>query len=292
LSIADCQLDADYFSNRQLEIGNWQSRGLRMARRFTSANSQRLIATGLRFQQGPAFTLSIWGKRVTAADAWVFKYYASATPTHHHIIGFRLTQAYRARVRGASTVTVEVSGTLDDGNWHHLGGVYRTTTSRWAYADGIASAENTTSPGTVATGNSVCIGAEHDGTVAFNGELAEAAIWSEPLSATEMMLLAKGWSPLLIQPDKLRFYAPLWSEDEFDVVSGANLVPSGTGSLSTTAHPRIIYPPGFNIRSVGRSILKPTEVSEHRRRFSFGRAPGAAPARRIKIDDTFLRVSA
>ena len=65
---------------------------------------------------------------------------------------------------------------------------------------------------------------------------AGAGIWNVALTAAEIASLAKGFSPRLIRPQSLAFYAPLIRET-LDIRGGLTLTDSG----STVAdHPRII----------------------------------------------------
>ncbi len=262
-----------------------------MARYFTAANSQRMTATGLALRQDSAITMALWARRDTAAFQWLMKYYNSSDATQHHMIGFRNTSAYRARSSGSSLATAETTGSNDDGKWHLVGGVFESSSRRFSYADGTTSGADTGSVTTTGL-QSVSIGAQENGGDPFDGALAEAAIWRAVLSVSEMRRLASGFSALWVRPDKLAFYAPLWGTEDFDVIGGVALLPGGGGTPGVRAHPRIVYPPGFEVRSIGRSALRPERIGERRRRYFFAPAGGAAPApRRVIADDAavFLR---
>ena len=259
-----------------------------MARYFTAASSQRLVATGIAFRQDSAITMALWAKRDAAVFQWLMKYYHSGGTSNHHMIGFRNTAVYRARSNGSAIATAETSGTNDDGRWHHVAGVFTSGSLRYSFADGVTAGADTGSV-TTAGLNSISIGAQEDGSDAYEGALAETAIWRTALSATELRNLAGGISALFVRPDKLAFYAPLWGAEDFDIVGGVSLSSSGSGSPGVRAHPRIVYPAGFEVRSVGRSVVKPSQIGEQRRRNFFSVSPGGVPApRRVLIDDATL----
>lgn len=236
-----------------------------MARYFTAANSQRLRATGIALRQDTAITMAVWARRNTAAFQWLMKYYNSANTLHHHMIGLRDATAYRARSRGSSLATAETTGTIDDGKWHLVAGVFESTTRRLSYADGATSGADTGSVTTTGL-QSISIGAQDDGGDPFDGALAEVAVWRAVLNASEMRMLASGFSALWVRPDKLAFYAPLWCTEDFDIIGGVTLPLVGSGSLGVQAHPRIVYPPGFEVRSVGRSVVNVPQILAGSRR--------------------------
>ncbi len=259
-----------------------------MARYFTAANSQRLIATGIAFRQDSAITMALWAKRDAAVFQWLMKYYNSGSTSNHHMIGFRNTTVYRARSNGSGIATAETTGANDDGRWHHVAGVFVSANERYAYADGVSAGADTGNVTTTGL-NSISIGAQEDGSDPLEGAIAEAAIWRTTLSATELRRLAGGVSALLVRPDKLAFYAPLWGVEDFDIVGGVSFSHSGSGSPGVRAHPQIVYPAGFQVRSVGRSVVKPNQIGERRRRYILSASPGGAPPqRRVLIDDATL----
>ena len=75
----------------------------------------------------------------------------------------------------------------------------------------------------------------------MEGDLAEAAIWNEALSAAEVALLAQGLSPLSLRPWALVFYAPIYGryDPEIDIIGGLNLT---VLDATASAHPRIFKP--------------------------------------------------
>ena len=110
-------------------------------------------------------------------------------------------------------------------------------------------ANNTLTPGTTPTAND-SIGATDGATTTavegqMDGRIAEVGVWGGDIGRKGFLQLSKGFSPLLISPSLLYFYAPLIgkSSPEPDLISDKNGVIIGT--IAAAAHPRIIYPPNF-----------------------------------------------
>ena len=108
----------------------------------------------------------------------------------------------------------------------------------------------------------------HDSlTLIWEGWIAELAFWnSYTLSQVDIGALNNGASPLLIQPDKISFYAPLLQRNH-DLISGTD--PTVSGSVSEAVHPRVFYPtqviPGFDVAAAITGISIPV-VYHHRQR--------------------------
>ena len=136
---------------------------------------------------------------------------------------------------------VDSTTTFAIGGWHHLCGVFASASSRSAYLDGGAKATitDTITPSGI---DKTSIGRIGDSTPAgyFEGKIAEVGIWNAALTDAEVAILAKGYSPLLVRPQSLVFYAPLIRDEDRDIVGGLALTPVNTPSIA--AHPRVIYP--------------------------------------------------
>ncbi len=75
----------------------------------------------------------------------------------------------------------------------------------------------------------------------LTGNLAEVGIWNVSLTAAELAILSKGYSPLFVGPSALVAYWPIVGRTSPEI----NLVGGGNGTLTGTAnaaHPRIIMP--------------------------------------------------
>lgn len=142
-------------------------------------------------------------------------------------------------VNSGGTIASAVSaGSVSAGAWHHAAAVFTSSASRTAYLSGVGGTTETTSI-TVSGINRTLIGARISTTVGLYAaaDISEAAIWSAALTADEISSLAKGFSPRLIRPQSLVFYAPL-VRSVTDIRGGVAL----TDTVPTTAastHPPV-----------------------------------------------------
>ena len=71
-----------------------------------------------------------------------------------------------------------------------------------------------------------------------NARVAEAAIWTAALTASDILSLSQGASPALVRPASLAFYAPL-IRDLQDLRGG--LAITNDNGATVADHPRIYY---------------------------------------------------
>ena len=135
--------------------------------------------------------------------------------------------------------------------WNHMLAMYVGNYERYAYLNGdIAGKAYDTQYKAVDTYNYVNLACwrqpASSGTVnmLFTGYIAEVAIWQAQLSEAEIVSLAKGFSPLLIRPASLIFYAPLTRNNGsggwIELVDGRQLIE--VNSPVVAEQPRIIQP--------------------------------------------------
>src|SRR3990167_399937 len=141
--------------------------------------------------------------------------------------------------------------------WYHVGGVFTSATSRTVYVNGVADGSDTTN--LTPTGISdLYVGSRFDLSVQqkkLNGKVAEAAIWNVALTAAEMAILGRGYSPLFVRPESLVFYAPLVRGLQ-EYIAGTSLTNNNTATVFI--HPSIIYPSPAQIRRFGTAVAPPT----------------------------------
>jgi hypothetical protein len=136
-----------------------------------------------------------------------------------------------------SGVAVTTSG-FSASTWTHACGVFRATNNRSAYINGGSRGNNTSQTRTPFGINGTVLGASYvAGSLGeyFNGLIAEVGIWNIDLNDDEVLSLAKGFSPRLVRPQSLVFYAPLVRNVQ-DLRGGITLTTSGT---TVADHPRI-----------------------------------------------------
>lgn len=182
-------------------------------------------------------TLACWWCPDNASATYTLMSVGNTGLTHRFVLlqdaGVINAQAVGAPVNGTSTHTTPVPVST----WGHAAGVFPSTTSRTAYFNGVAAASDATSSSQ--TDSTIAlIGARYNGSYGLfpDGKIADAAIWNVALTAAEIASLAKGFSPRLIRPQSLVFYAPL-VRDLIDVRGGLALTNNNTATVS--AHPRI-----------------------------------------------------
>lgn len=219
-----------------------------MARAFASASSQKLQHDNAAATDVP-LTIACWMRTASTATTQV----AMA-------IGKRVTQAQRYQLyftsggriggycqnaAGTQVATFnDSSGVNYSANtWYHGAVVFNTTTDRTVYRDGGSSTNNTTSV-TVGTVDTTNIGTRFDGSAFgayLNGQVAEAGVWNVALSAGEIAQLARGVCPLMVRPEALVAYWPLYGNNspEDDWVNDFDLTITGA---TKAAHPRVVYP--------------------------------------------------
>ena len=139
------------------------------------------------------------------------------------------------------------TGSVADAGWHHGAVRFTNDTSREAALNGsFGSAEttNTADPSVDFTS----VGSLLRSTAAsfWQGDIAEVGIWNVALTNSEVVTLASGFSPLLVRPQALVSYWPLFGRagaagDEEDWAGGLTLTQTSSPALAD--HPnRIIYP--------------------------------------------------
>ena len=129
---------------------------------------------------------------------------------------------------------------ITSGQWHHVLGAWYGNTNTYVYLDG----------GSLGTGyhgnpqaaaDRFTIGAiSWNNTVSnfFTGSIAEVAIYNTNIGAEAAATLGQGYSPLLVRPQDLVFYAPLVRHDN-DIVGGITM--TAYNSPTYSAHPPVLY---------------------------------------------------
>ncbi len=142
-----------------------------------------------------------------------------------------------SRVGSTSSSAAISSSTVTQGTWQHAAGVFTGGSSRTVYLDGASNSSTNTR--TWVTVDRVSIGRRIVSEATLDGRIAEAAIWTVALTASEINSLAKGLSPLSVRPSALLHYSPLvrsaheLCENETVTAYGAD------GGPSPSPHPRI-----------------------------------------------------
>lgn len=207
-----------------------------------SGSGQNLYSTSTPVTAAP-LTLACWMKKTATTTAGILTgiYWNGAGSWYaFYLIAGRAADGQKVGLGAAnnnSFAVVDSTATYTAGTWHHVCGVFTSSTSRTIYLDAGNSATNTTSL-TPTNLNSVNIGASRRQTVTdnyFDGSIAEVGIWNADLTQAEVGALADGMSPQLVRPQNLRVYIPL-IRSTLDL-KGLSL--TTTGSPTVSAHPRV-----------------------------------------------------
>lgn len=219
-----------------------------MALDFTRASSQYLEATGAPITAAPC-TLACWFKAddITAQHVLLSVMddgTGSVDGFYIQAVGNTAGDPIRASVAAAGSFGEAATTTGYSANtWQHACGVYTSATSRAAFLNGDGKGTNATNRAPSGLSRTM-VGRYNAGAsnVYSDAAIAEAAIWDADLTDAEVASLAAGMSPLLVRPENLVFYAPLFGNNspETDIVSGLALTYSG--SPAKVDHPRILRP--------------------------------------------------
>jgi hypothetical protein len=137
--------------------------------------------------------------------------------------------------------------------------VFASTTDRRIYLNGANKGTNATNIAAPIVTNTA-IGAYKYTTIYyddFDGYLAEAAMWIVALTDDDAVVLAAGYSPLLVRPEALAAYWPIIgrTNPEIDLVGGIGLTVTGA---TVADHPRVLYPSNQILRVKGASAAPAT----------------------------------
>lgn len=221
-----------------------------MARDFSGTNGNYLSAADSASLSitGTAVTLAAWvnpddfgneGFIVGINDDSVIQYQMSVRQTNGHAFG--------SIGAGGTFQNVESAASLTAGAWQHIA-VRKNGTGAGALRSFINGTNDgsSTSDTSITDQSLACAIGDSPGSAfwnAFDGRIAEVAIWAAALDDAEIVSLARGFSPLLVRPASLRAYWPLLgnSSPEPDLRNGNNA--SVTGTVAKAAdHPRVIVP--------------------------------------------------
>lgn len=152
-----------------------------------------------------------------------------------HTTAGRVTALVANEAGGTARVAQLTTGLSAD-TWYAIGGTYDGTNIK-AWLNGVAEATTACAAFGVVQDPKPSVLASRGGIADFDDSMvAEFAVWSDDLSATDMAILARGVSPLLVRPDILVVYWPL-------IRSIYALKGAAPSSANTTVavHPPVTY---------------------------------------------------
>lgn len=134
------------------------------------------------------------------------------------------------------------SGTFTTSEWNHAAVISAVTASR-TYLNGAVGSDVTYSALAFVGSTYLEIG-RLIGTQYYHGRIAEVGVWSAELTAAEVSVLAKGYTPLEVRPQSLIAYYPLGGHyGNYDLDRWKNRYDLTPANSPTWAeHSRVIYP--------------------------------------------------
>ena len=209
-----------------------------MARAFVRASNQHLSIAAALLSAHP-LTFAAW---IRPATSNTIDDIITITDGAGTLNGWVLRQNASGQIQALSDAAGSFNqstsaGAVTNGIWAHAAAVFASAASRLAYLNGVAATPETTSlspSGLTVTRVGAAFGPQNF----YDGDIAEAAIWSVALDAAEVAALAAGVSPLLVRPSALVAYWPLLGQyaPEIDLWRGNDLTVTGA---TAAAHPRV-----------------------------------------------------
>ena len=209
-----------------------------MAYDFVAASTQNLITSSTPVT-GTPLTLACWALKDLTSNRGLV-YLANSTDGANNYIGILTSDTDLVNINITSSTASSFSGgvgTAATGTWFHAAGVFTSSTSRRAYADGVAGSNVTTN--VTPTGiDRIGIGARVRSTIDqyHDGLIAEVGIWNVALNAAEIASLADGVTCDRVCPQSLVFYAPLIRNLQ-DLMESRTITNTNTATVAN--HPRV-----------------------------------------------------
>jgi hypothetical protein len=189
----------------------------------------------------------------SGTGTWLFIYRAS----DGSVIGLDYQGSTdRWEAIGRTTAGAYLNASYDEsaptGKLVHLCAVYTSSTARQIYVNAVAGTANTLEVVLGGTKDALYAAASWVPGGFFAGRMFDLAIWSAALSSTEIEQLKNRVSPLLVRPNSLSYYWPLYGRQsvETDVIQGLQWAHYGTPpqadnftSIIQPSRPKIVIPP-------------------------------------------------
>lgn len=188
-----------------------------MSRENDLTEGNYLEAIGVPFSTGPC-TLACWVYPFGSSffDCFAVIKKGASPPNGGFTIGMQIGNAWCDvwdNSGGPAHTPITRSGATNNA-WNHLGCVFETTTLRNAWMNGVKGTDHTTSiswpTGLTHTQIGSLVSGGND--TAMDGRVAECGAWDVALSDEDMGALAAGESPLMVRPESLQGYWPLFGQ--------------------------------------------------------------------------------
>ena len=211
-----------------------------MAYNFVQANSSRIIISNSLVTSVP-ITLSAWIRRDAVATGTRTIFLLSASNDE---ISLRLTSSNTLQslmfFAGGGGFAISTNGNIIAAStWTHVAARYSLSGSRLTISVYVNGVKGTDGSSAVTFSQGALTGmqiASYGGTAVFGGDIADAGAWNTALSDTEIVSLSQGISCRNVNPQSLRFYAPLIRNPN-DIRNNRTL--TLVNSPTVSSHPRI-----------------------------------------------------
>ena len=219
-----------------------------------SGTAQRITYSDSNIDANARTSASIWVRRDADADFRRFFMMNNDAASAGNPAGWQMAEDFDSvdsfnvcASNGSSGWGAQSSGraralSINNNQWYHIcitvssdsGDGVKTLEA--AFLDGVAMTFDAGDTFTKGTSNElVYVGARSDNAQHFDGDLAEATIWNDHLfTAEEALALAAGAPATSIDPENIKFYAPLQEIDGVDIATGTS--PTKTGTPVTAEH--------------------------------------------------------
>jgi hypothetical protein len=216
-----------------------------ISRRFIAASSHYLV--GSTMVTNPPLLLASWCRFESVG---VFQNSISVGVTgsnnNRYTLGITAGGAVQAVTRTTSSSSA-TAGTVTVNTWQHIAGYYGSATSRFAYLNGVAGSEDTTSRAPTGL-DQIDIGRQANGGGSMDGKLAEVCIYapaSQTIADIIVSRLAAREAPYNVFPHMLLAF--------WDWVGTEMEISNTTGTVSTLTNSGSSPSPGpFFSRRVNR----------------------------------------
>jgi len=211
-----------------------------MAYNFVQANGSRIIVSNPLVTSVP-ITLSAWIRRdaVSTGSRTIFVLNASNDEVLVRLTSSNTLQAYMFFANGGAFAIATNGNIIAASAWTHVAARYSLSGSSLTISVYVNGVRGTDGSSAVTFSQGAFTGmqiASYGGTNVFGGDIADAGAWNTALSDTEIVSLSQGISCRNVNPQSLRFYAPLIRNPN-DIRNNRTL--TLVNSPTVSSHPRI-----------------------------------------------------
>ena len=214
---------------------------------LTFNGSTQICGTSIPILSSGDVSISAWVNVADLGnDGCVFYVGNNSTVNRFSIMFVAATDTIKMITHLGTAENIAAStGTVSLDTWHHAGGKYTSSgTTGTAFLDGANKGTDSTDPGSTYGFSDTFIAVLYTGSPSayFDGIVAEIGIWDIALPDSAFAMLGKAVSPLMVYPQSLIAYYPLWGRSSLtlDIVGKQNM--SKLFGPTVTAHPRVQYP--------------------------------------------------